>query len=118
MKCNNRPIRQGLPIHQELIDQLKTGMVKFKVRRDNENFHVVGTLNEAILPTSQSAYFRSLDDQIKSDQIICWTLNRNYMNSKKKESGWINISLDNIIDTHYIGDIDLGEDYDSVPFAH
>jgi|TARA_E500000318_G_scaffold352_2_gene427 hypothetical protein len=117
-QCNNRPIKQGLPIHKELIDHLETGMVKFKVRKGSENFSVVGTLHENILPSMNSEYHRILDDQISNDFIVCWALNKNYSNRHQKESGWISISLDKIITTDYIGDIDLGEDYDTVPFAY
>jgi|TARA_Y100000289_G_C3853728_1_gene114892 hypothetical protein len=117
-KCNKKPIRQGLPTHKELLDQLNRGVVKFKLQKDQKFIYATGTLNENILPAKESEYYRILRDQEKNNNVTFWSFNRNFENGHAKESGWATISLDKIIDTDYIGDINLGDDYDAVSFTH
>ena len=67
------------------------------------------TLSDNAVPTEGCSNYRNTKIDTKNDQVIVWAFNKNINNNLDPLAGWFKMSIGDIDNYEFIGDVKYGE---------
>lgn len=113
MSCNRRKPTQSRIQIAGLLTTLEKGLCKLTVKMVNENDtrDIYCTLDQNTTPSKGSPIYRDNDTPelvVRSKSVLVWALDKTLNIKEKKESGWLKIKTDQILNYSFVGEIPKG----------
>jgi hypothetical protein len=109
-RCNRRkPIESRIQI-DKLLNVLEKGLCKLTTKMVNENNtrEIYCTQDQNFTPSKGSPNYRASDtvESVKRNKsILVWASDKTLNSKEKKESGWLKIKIDQILNYSFVGEI-------------
>lgn len=102
--CGKKRVRQRSKSHINLIDNLKNGVCRIKLKENSPSNRkqVYCTLSENSLPDKNSGLNRNINLNTANDSVLVWAFNKNIYNNLDPVAGWVKIPLDHIDDYEFM----------------
>lgn len=104
--CGKKKIRKGTASYSDFFKNLKRGICKVDLATNKQ---IYCTLSENAIPAEGSSKHKDTKTDIRNEQIIVWALNKNINNSLDPAAGWFKISVKDIDNYEFVGEIQYKE---------